>query len=96
MPPTIEDFVACLKTVFHIVYGDGQKLSVELTEVNLLGQKPLYPDQKAFSLIFQSTITHYLPQGTYTVEHEKMPTMGVFIVPIGPGNGGMRYEAIFN
>jgi hypothetical protein len=96
MPPTIEDFVACLNTVFHISYGDGQKLSVELTEVNLIGQKPLYPDQKAFSLIFQSTITDHLPQGTYAVEHEKMPAMAIFIVPIGSGNGGIRYEAIFN
>jgi hypothetical protein len=96
MPPTIEDFVPCLNTVFHIVYGDGQKLSVELTEANLLGQKPLSPDQKAFSLIFQSTMTQYLPQGTYTIEHEKMPAIAIFIVPIGLGNGGIRYEAIFN
>ena len=37
-----------------------------------------------------------LPQGTYKVEHEKLGTLEIFLVPIGPDKEGLCYEAIFN
>jgi len=30
------------------------------------------------------------------MEHEKLGTFDLFIVPLGPDSAGMRYEVIFN
>ncbi len=38
----------------------------------------------------------HLPQGIYTVHHPALGPMGIFLVPLGPHDGRMRYEAIFN
>ena len=37
----------------------------------------------------------YLPQHTYQFQHETMGVFDLFIVPIGPQENRMRYEAIF-
>jgi hypothetical protein len=37
-----------------------------------------------------------LEQRTYEVEHQDMGLFALFLVPIGPDDEGMRYEAVFN
>jgi hypothetical protein len=37
-----------------------------------------------------------VPQGIYKLENEKLGALEIFLVPIGPDEKGMRYEAIFN
>jgi hypothetical protein len=37
-----------------------------------------------------------LPQAIYQLEHDRMGTMDIFLVPIGPDGQGMGYEAVFN
>lgn len=54
------------------------------------------PRPEPFSLVFAGPSAPLLAQGTYTLA---IPTLGdieVFLVPIGPGADGMRYEAVFN
>ena len=34
-------------------------------------------------------------QGTYRLRHAALPEMDLLLVPVGPAQGGMRYEAIF-
>jgi len=36
-----------------------------------------------------------LPQRTYDLVHPELGTLQIFIVPLGPQGGEMRYEAIF-
>lgn len=97
---TYHDFEPYLNQTFEIHYGNDETLPVTLTEATI-GQnasstnengEPYYP----FSLIFQSTITDYLPQATYRIGHDQLGTHDIFIVPLGPNAQGMRYQAVFS
>ena len=50
------------------------------------------------SLIFAGSSSPLLPQQLYQMEHEKLGTLQLFVVPIGPDPEGqrMRYEVAFN
>lgn len=37
----------------------------------------------------------HVPQGIHRVEHEQLGSLEIFLVPLGPDQQGMRYEAIF-
>jgi hypothetical protein len=51
---------------------------------------------RSFSLVFVGPARFVLPQQTYRLEHETLGEMDLFLVPIGPDGGGMRYEAVFS
>ena len=36
-----------------------------------------------------------LPQAIYDLEHDALGHLDLFLVPIGPSQGGMRYQASF-
>ncbi len=48
-----------------------------------------------FTLGFLGPLEYYLPQGIYRFEHPQMAPFEIFLVPIGPDQRGMQYEAIF-
>ncbi len=49
-----------------------------------------------FSLIFRSPgERRHAPQQIYTVRHPELGEIEIFLVPIGPDERGMRYEAVF-
>jgi hypothetical protein len=92
---TSADFSAHLNQKFHIRYQPETTLEVELIEVTKLGPEDI-PGRRPFSLIFRSSQRNsYLPQHVYTLEHNQMEKMELFLVPIGPDEVGMRYQAIF-
>jgi len=49
----------------------------------------------AFSLIFRGSRGAALVQDTYRVEHPQLGVFPLFLVPIGPNQDDMRYQAIF-
>jgi hypothetical protein len=50
----------------------------------------------AFSLVFRSPQASHVPQAIYTLENAALGVLELFLVPIGPRDGGMCYEAVFN
>ena len=73
---------------------------VELIAVTDLGLEPPAgapaPQRRPFSLIFcDRSGEPFLPQRIYAVTHPTIGRLDIFLVPIGPGEGGMRYEAVF-
>ena len=48
-----------------------------------------------FSLIFRSPLGAPLPQRIYRLQHEQLGAFDLFLVPIGPDEAGMCYEAVF-
>ncbi len=97
------DFSAHLNQEFKIHYRstkilDAQLiLEVELIEVaeyseNWAGLSKRRP----FSILFRAPKETNLPQGIYQVEHEKMGTLELFLVPIMPDENGNLYESVFN
>jgi hypothetical protein len=96
------DKLQCSDFLPHV----GQKFSVRLdgvapTEMELASASELGAARQAgarrpFSLIFLGPAgSQYLLQGTYRLEHPQMEALDLFIVPLGPQQGRMRYEAIF-
>ncbi len=100
---TSADFAPYLKQTFRIYFAPTECIETELIQVDDLpggyddldeGEPP--PRRKPFSLIFRSEqVDSYLPQKIYTVQHEQIGSLDIFLVPIGPDPKGMRYQAIF-
>jgi hypothetical protein len=82
-----------LHTIFQLRVPGAGPLALELTEVT---DKEQSPQVEQFSLIFRGPLTPHFGQGTYTVEHEKLGTLDLFFVPLGPHSTGMSYQVIFN
>jgi hypothetical protein len=98
---TAEDFEPHIGQPFDIHYGDGQMLSVVLVEVQRSPYPPIDTTKRTgFSLLFQSAIRDYLPQGIYsmtlTAFNSVYGDLDLFIVPLKPNAEGIQYEAIFN
>ena len=49
-----------------------------------------------FSLVFRSPPGAPLPQRIYRLQHEELGALDLFLVPIGPDEVGMCYEAVFS
>jgi hypothetical protein len=55
------------------------------------------PGRRPFALLFRGPASDiYLRQQTHRLEHPQLGALELFLVPIGPEDGCMRYEAIFN
>lgn len=92
---TIETFQPHLGQVFHMQVGD-QRLPVKLTDVHPWGPEASRGRARVpFSLVFHTVPQAVVPQQIYRLESESMEPMELFLVPLGPDENGMRYEAVF-
>ncbi|HKU42044.1 MAG TPA: hypothetical protein VJR89_27990 [Polyangiales bacterium] len=74
---------------------DEQPIELELVELKSLGSSRT-THREPFSLIFRGPREHWFTQGTYPVQHAKLGTLPLFLVPVGPDEWGkMLYQAIF-
>jgi hypothetical protein len=90
---TKEAFSEHLNTKFLISLEPAGAVELELIEVvSTLST----PRQEQFSVFFRGPLAIYLPQMTYHMQHEAMGELDLFIVPVGKGQDGFRYEAVFN
>jgi hypothetical protein len=51
--------------------------------------------RQPFSIVFRGSGDVLLPQRIYRMEHDQIGSFELFLVPIGPDEKGLRYEAIF-
>jgi hypothetical protein len=68
-------------------------LPLVLTEVQELGSAGI--NRSPFSLQFDGPLRPILPQAIYQLENPTMGALEIFLVPLGPRGGSMRYEAVF-
>lgn len=94
---THTDFEQQLESTFVIHYAEKDSFDARLISVKTIGHKPENPDRRwSFSLIFHIPYKEqYLIQRMYPVSHPVMGQLDLFLVPLGPDETGMRYEAIF-
>lgn len=99
---TIEEFSKHINHKFHIQFesedggDDTGMLEVELVEVSPLGENQKDEDQRqSFSVIFRGPGEPVLPQRIYSLEHKGLGQLDLFLVPLGPENDDMLYEAVF-
>lgn len=98
----LEDFTAAtfsgrIGQVFRVL-ADAAPLDLELLAAR---EAPRGVDDVAggvrtpFSIVFRGPFEPVLPQRIYKFEKEDLGTFEIFIVPIGPDETGMQYEAVF-
>lgn len=92
---THSSFEEHLNTSFHVHFGGEAPLEVALYQVRL-HEAHGGPRKQPFSLYFRGPRQPVLPQQIYRLEHDRMGTMEIFLVPVGPDGQGMGYEAVFN
>jgi hypothetical protein len=86
-------FTAQVNSKFRVRIQDKPPLELELDQVE---EGRSTPTQEQFSLIFHGPKDFNLGQGAFELEHEKMGTFSLFLVPIQPDERGPRYQAVFN
>jgi hypothetical protein len=94
-------FAPRLHQQFLIRPESGEPIKAELISVTELGHRPTAKKgaarQSTFSIVLRGPKSDtYLPQRIYSVEHGHLGKHKIFLVPIGPDEHGMRYEAVFN
>ena len=96
---TVETFAAHLGEAFRIRFPDGE-LELRLVDVEPGGEASLRAAEEAglrepFSIVFRGPPEYVLPQRIYRIEHDELDDLEIFLVPIGPDDQGMLYEAVF-
>lgn len=94
------DFRPHLNQTFRIHRESSEPLESKLIEVSDVGPGPREGDagtrRRPFSILLRGPVEPVLRQAIYRIEHAEMGALDLFLVPIGPDNQGMRYEAVFN
>lgn len=97
---SISDFTPLVGAAFTIRFPDGT-LELTLGAVEPHGTRAPRPDvpglrTEPFSLVFLGPLSPVLPQRIWALEHSALGASEIFLVPLGPRDGRMRYEAVFN
>jgi hypothetical protein len=96
--PQLAAFALHVGETFVLRVGERQSLDVDLVEAR--SRRPSGSSATAtdrpFSLVFLSRGPAPLPQRIYRLEHPTLGAMELFLVPLGPQGGRMRFEAVFN
>ncbi len=84
---------------FRLATPGGPARAVQLVDVVDSPRTPGRDDagmpfRRSFSLMFHDPEGPMLPQGTYRVQHPMLGIVGLFIVPIGPHEQDVVYEAV--
>jgi len=90
--PSRTEFAGCMGTTFRVHASEEGREAVTLIDVKELGSSG---PREQFSLVFRGGQGEHLRQRTYRMEHEELGLIDLFLVPIGPDDEGMRYQAVF-
>ena len=93
----IERFQELRGESFRLLVPGGAGLDLKLSEVTALSPETSPPGsaRQPFALLFHGPATPWVGQATHRLEHPRLGSLEIFLVPIGPDGSGMRYEAIF-
>ena len=92
---TREVFERYNEAIFRVSVGGEFAFEAQLIEVSPMGETVGPTGRQAFSLLLRGPENEAPEQGMYQLEHEKMGAVELFLVPIGPDDKGMKYEAVF-
>jgi hypothetical protein len=97
---TLETFSPHVGETFRIPLQGDQAIELELVDARSLfdsyAERPGPRTARApFALVLKGPASPVLPQRIYPLEHATIGRHELFMVPIGPDQGRMRYEVIF-
>ena len=95
---TVETFAGREGEAFTIEFADA-KLELTLAAVEGMPEDWGRGDRREpFTLTFQGTAEHLLPQQIWPLDHPEIGRLEMFLVPLGPDENDperIRYEAVF-
>ena len=86
-------FAGQLHTEFSICLPGSALLPIRLYEV---AEESSSPKIEQFSLLFRGPLAPHCAQGIYSLQHDKLGELSLFLVPVGADGEGMRYQAVFS
>ncbi len=96
---TLETFAPHVGEPFEIQPADGAALAATLLAVEPVpggrDAARLGVRRVPFSVVWRAPRGADVPQQICAVRHPALGTLELFLVPIGPDEVGMRYEAVF-
>ena len=93
---TVESFDDRIGERFRVPVAEHELLILELIKVESTSGEVPEGRRRPFSLTFRGPTTPVLGQATVPIEHDDLRGLALFLVPIGPDDQGMRYQASFN
>ena len=98
---SLESFTPHVGDTFSFEVEEGETVELTLQEAEPLGSQPAAESAAAagrrpFSLLFAGPAEPPLEQRIYRLEHAGLGSLEIFIVPVGLGEAGRLYEAVFN
>jgi Domain of unknown function (DUF6916) len=93
----LEDFAPRIGERFRLSADAEHSIDVTLLEATALGAaaRSQAARRAPFSVVFLGPAAPVWPQRIYRVEHDVIGSFDLFLVPLGPRDGGMMYEAVF-
>ncbi|HEX2050295.1 MAG TPA: hypothetical protein VHJ34_06620 [Actinomycetota bacterium] len=99
---TPDSFRPHVGTRFAVEVGpDGPEVTLELVDVTPVPKSGLGTREEPFSLMFHGPHEPRLVQHVFTLRHDELGALEIFLVPVAPDpsdptSATARYEAIFN
>ena len=90
---SVATFADRLGETFRLHRESGAPLALELIDAR--GVAADSDGREPFSIVFRAPATPILDQKIRRLEHDELGAFELFLVPIGPDDTGMRYEAVF-
>ena len=91
-PLSFDVYEPLLGSTFKAVFSDAE-IDLILVEAKLKTDDSV---MHSFMLIFEGDPKYQFPQHNYTLRHEKLGEIVVFLVPLGPKEGAFQLQAIFS
>lgn len=94
---TEEAFARQLNSKFRVRADTPRPVELELVEVKSWRSGAAEQGgMERFSLFFTGPADVLLPQQLYTLEHDELGVLDIFLVPVARTPEALRYEAVFN
>ncbi|HMT08273.1 MAG TPA: hypothetical protein PKA82_09730 [Pyrinomonadaceae bacterium] len=91
--PSHGQFSAVANTHFRTTFGDGLAVTLSLVSVSELTDNSV---TQSFSLIFLAPPTEQPTQSIYTLSHDTLGEMELFLVPVKRDADGVYFESVFS
>jgi Domain of unknown function (DUF6916) len=97
---TVDKFEPRVGDKFEVVSDSSSGQELTLLSAKVVGTDSAKEWSKAsgrapFTLTFIGPVEAALEQSIYHLAHDEMGDFDIFLVPLGPNQQGMRYEAVF-
>jgi hypothetical protein len=87
-------FAENLETKFQASAAESEAVELELVSAKDTGTN-IAEGREQFSILFRGPLEAFLDQRMYQMEHPRMGTFDLFLVPIKRDEDGFYYEACF-